>query len=124
MTCREVKGLLPAYVDARLASDDLAIVRAHLDGCDACARERSALERTDGLLSAALSDHPWDDAGVESLVVGLRARARAQVLERPAQPVVSARGASGASGVWVAAAAVLLAAGAFALRAPEPAKPT
>lgn len=109
-TCREVKELLPAYVDARLPVDDLAIVRGHLDGCAGCARERGALERTDALLGAAFSDHPWGDAGVESLVLALRAKAQS-VTEKASRDDDERPGRSG--GVWVAAAAVLLTAGAL-----------
>ncbi|MCO5167097.1 MAG: FecR domain-containing protein [Planctomycetes bacterium] len=118
-TCRELKALLPAYLDDRLPPDDLALVRGHLDGCAPCGRERAALERTDALLGAAFADHPWDDAGVEALVLGLRARARAQV----ASPAASSRPGR-AGGVWVAAAAVLLTAGALVWPQAEQAPPT
>lgn len=113
MTCREIVGLLPAHNDERLPQDDLAIVRAHLAACDACARERAALERTDGLLGAALSDHPWHDAGVETLVLGLRTRLRAQVTAPRAGTRTHTRGPSS---VWIAAAAVLLVAGGLSWR--------
>lgn len=113
MTCRDIVGLLPAHIDERLPQDDLAIVRGHLAACDACARERAALERTDGLLGAALSDHPWHDAGVESLVLGLRARVRAQVTAPRTGTRTHTRGPSS---VWIAAAAVLLVAGGLAWR--------
>ncbi len=111
-TCREVKELLPGYVDARLPVDDLAIVRGHLDGCAACARERGALERTDALLGAAFSDHPWGDAGVESLVLTLRAKAQ-ESTERSGRPARDDERPGRSGGVWVAAAAVLLTAGAL-----------
>lgn len=107
-TCRELKALLPAYLDDRLPPDDLALARGHLEGCPPCARERAALERTDALLGAAFADHPWGDEGVEALVLGLRARARAQVTA----PASSSRPGR-AGGVWVAAAALLLTAGAL-----------
>lgn len=120
MTCREIVGLLPAHIDERLPQDDLAIVRGHLAACEPCARERAALERTDGLLGAALSDHPWHDAGLESLVLGLRTRVRAQVTG----PRTHTRGPSSGSGLWIAAAAVLLVAGGLAWRAgPETVTP-
>lgn len=110
-TCREVKELLPGYVDARLPTDDLAIVRGHLDACAGCARERAALERTDALLGAAFSDHPWGDAGVESLVLALRAKAQATTRRDDRDDRDDRSGRSGS--VWVAAAAVLLTAGAI-----------
>lgn len=116
-TCREVKELLPGYVDARLPVDALATVRGHLEACADCARERAALERTDALVEAALSDHPWNDAGVESLVLDLRERARAQATTTQATTQATTprrddeRPGRGAG--WAAAAAVLVAAGAL-----------
>lgn len=38
VTCREVLADLSAFVDGELAEDRVAVVRAHLAGCDNCER--------------------------------------------------------------------------------------
>lgn len=104
MECRDVRQLLPRFQDERLAQDDQALVQGHLDGCGTCLAELRAEQRTDGLLSAALADHPFGDAAVERLLQELPrlARPRRQV-RRPGL------------GLGAAAAAVLLAGGLLVL---------
>jgi len=36
--CSEVLALLTRYLDGDLTADELALVQAHVGGCDACAR--------------------------------------------------------------------------------------
>lgn len=108
MTCIEIQGLLPRYVDGRLPQDDLAIVRAHLAGCTPCGRERGATEQVDAVLEAAYSDHPFGDAGVEALVAALPIR---EMAARHAARPARAERPRVAPGPWAAAAAVALVAG-------------
>ena len=115
MDCQHVHQLLPRLGDDRLAQDEAALVRAHLEGCRGCASEARAAERTDRVLAAALSDHPFGDAAVERLLLDLPIRAQAERMRTRARP----RGPG--LGLGAAAAAVLLVAGGLLLL---PARPT
>ncbi len=44
MTCNDIRKLLDDFVDGNLPAEEAARVRAHVDGCAECARERVALE--------------------------------------------------------------------------------
>ena len=66
--CIGIQERLSAYLDSRLPADELASIREHLTACDPCQTERRALERTDALVAAAVSDHPFGDAFVAELL--------------------------------------------------------
>lgn len=110
MNCADVKELLPRHQHGRLAADDAAIVDRHVAGCAACAAEHRAGDRVDRVLTAAFSDHPFDDPAA------LVARVRAAAAAHAGQRAVRARPA----GLWTAAAAVgLLALGLGLLRSAD-----
>lgn len=114
MTCADVKELLPRHQHGRLAADDAAIVDRHVAGCAACAAEHEAGDRVDRVLTAAFSDHPFDDPAA------LVARVRAAANAGPRRHLERRRPA----GLWTAAAAVgLLALGLGLLRSADE-KPT
>lgn len=75
MRCEEVQKRLVEFMEDELGTDEQSSVRAHLSGCDVCARELSSLEHTMTLLA--------DDGYVEPepfywtrFEAGLRARLR------------------------------------------------
>ena len=69
--CAGVRQRLTRYVDDRLSAGERAPVARHLQACAACEGERQALLRTDDLVRAALSDHPFTDAATERLLTNL-----------------------------------------------------
>lgn len=106
MICGEVRERLSLYLDDRLSAGELARVRTHLGGCSACSAEREALDQVDGLLEAALGDHPFGDAAVEQVLAGLpmhQLRRRA-----PATPAPITRFPRSLGVALTAAAAALL----------------
>jgi ferric-dicitrate binding protein FerR (iron transport regulator) len=100
MNCQEARQLLPRQLDRLLPGDEQALLSTHLSGCASCGVESAAQARTDALLTAALTDHPFGDAAVEQILTALP----------PAQaPITRLRFAPLGAGV-AAAAALLLAA--------------
>ncbi|MHC4470272.1 MAG: anti-sigma factor family protein [Planctomycetota bacterium] len=51
MRCAEVRENLVAYLDGELPPEERDRIESHLGGCDACRRERTALDTTGDLLS-------------------------------------------------------------------------
>ena len=50
MHCTEAKGVLSPYLDGAVTGTEMQVLRAHLDGCDACMREYKLLRQTQQLL--------------------------------------------------------------------------
>jgi len=48
--CEKVQGMLSEYMDNRLGNGDRALVKSHLDACEACSRELASLRMTVQLL--------------------------------------------------------------------------
>ena len=46
MDCREIKKLIPIYLDHELSADDRRLVAAHLSACPECLAEARALEKS------------------------------------------------------------------------------
>jgi ferric-dicitrate binding protein FerR (iron transport regulator) len=119
--CDRVQEQLSAYLDSRLGTDELARIRTHLDGCDGCRAERQALERTDALVAAAVSDHPFGDAFVSELLGKLPVHTLAAA---PVRGSVHAEGSARSRPVGIGfaalAAGLLLAVGLNLTSAPPP----
>lgn len=109
MNCQHVHELLPRLTDERLAQDEVALVRAHLGACAGCAAEARASERTDAIIAAAVSDHPFGDEAVEKLLLQLPIRASAQRMHgRPTRGAGLGLGAAAAAALLVAGGLFLL----------------
>ena len=106
-SCKDVLARLSSFLDARLPAGEQGEVQRHLDACVPCQEERAALERTDALVMAALSDHPFTDAGVQELLGKLPLSTLGQSARLERAPVRRFRPAGG-MGVALAAAALLV----------------
>ena len=54
MNCREVNGLLVAYLDGEVTSSERMLIEAHLAGCDSCRKELAELLAAQNRVSRAL----------------------------------------------------------------------
>jgi anti-sigma factor RsiW len=79
MNCGEANEKLPLYVGGDLDPDVLLSMRAHLDGCPACARRAGSGQRARRELAAAFRA-PTGEAHVPSLWPGIRTTLRAEGL--------------------------------------------
>ena len=68
MLCHDVQDRLSSYLDDELSTDALVGVRTHIVDCGDCSERRDAMARVDDLIGASLSDHPFGDAAVESIL--------------------------------------------------------
>ena len=53
MNCADAQALLQDFVDGRLPDDQAQAVRAHVEACDACAREVALYRQVDAALASA-----------------------------------------------------------------------
>ena len=60
--CHEVLAGLTLFMDGDLVGDDLAAVKAHVSGCDTCARFGGAFARAVTALRAPAADTDGDGA--------------------------------------------------------------
>jgi hypothetical protein len=51
MTCTEIRRLVSPYLDGRVSGSEMNALNKHIEGCSACAREFSAMQRTQRLLA-------------------------------------------------------------------------
>jgi ferric-dicitrate binding protein FerR (iron transport regulator) len=85
MSCGADRERISLYLDGRLPAGELARMHAHLEGCEACRREKEALEAVDSLVGAAFVDHPFGEACVEAILEKLPLAAAPPLA--PARPI-------------------------------------
>ena len=52
MTCAEIKQLFSPYLDGRVSGSEMRALTRHVEQCDGCAREYTAMQRTQRLLAS------------------------------------------------------------------------
>lgn len=104
MSCQEVRLLLSDYLDGEVSAAEGEMVKAHLAGCESCARELAMLRSTAGMLASVGEVEPPESLleRIEAVTVNrptLRARVRAAFEPMFRLPAYAR---------WTAAAAVAL----------------
>src|SRR5918993_3610026 len=102
MDCKQLREILDCYVDGELSPESMASAEAHVYGCPACTR---AVEQLNALRSQVRRV-----VGEQTLPTDLQQRVRRSLRERPTIVMAAQRR-------WLAAATVVLVAGAGLLAA-------
>lgn len=113
MSCNEVREEMVAALDGELTGETGASLRAHLDGCEACAAELRALEATRTRMDRVLAAEPpveprFEELWAAATAAGGRPGRRPTESRAPGRSTARrARRSAGGVGLALAAAAVL-----------------
>jgi len=86
MNCKQVQGMLSAYLDRELSRQDMYDVRAHLSECPGCKAEHDSVSALKSLLGAMPTPEPSDDFESRLVANVLRGRQEDRFSDRRLKP--------------------------------------
>ena len=98
--CTHIESLLPAFLEHELGAEEMALVRAHLESCDACRAALASFEALEASLVLRYAEVPPVERFLPEFAHAHAAAHHSSVLLRALRAVTSVPGVSIVLAMW------------------------